>query len=114
MDNVKLFRQSGRRNLPKSELRTRSVNVRLNDEEMSILDAARGKIRRAEALRIGFFTKLPAPIPEINSEVRAELGKLLGNVTTLATAMRGGDFVELEKIKAEIVAVRSILAGIAK
>lgn len=96
------FKQSGRRDLPESERRKHSVNVRFNDQELADLDAVRGSSRRAETLRLLAFSHFPAPIPLINSELRTELGKALGNLSTAAVGMRAGEYREISQLVIEL------------
>lgn len=103
-----LFKQSGRRDLPESERRKHSVNVRFNTQELSDLDAVRGKSRRAEALRLLAFSHFPAPIPPVNADLRADLGRALGNLSTASTAMRAGEYIEVRDL---VLQLRSKLGG---
>lgn len=111
MDKSKLFKQSGRKDLPESERRKHSVNVRLNDQELSDLDAIRGSSRKAEALRLLAFSHFPAPVPVINSDLRADLGRALGNLSTAAVGMRAGEYKELSDLVIELR--EKLLRGVA-
>jgi len=104
INGVELRKKSGRKDLPESERRIHSVNVRLNDAELAELDKARSRFQRAEALRMLALTSLPSPIntPTVNSELAANIGRTFGNLATLATAIRSGEFVELAIIKKEL------------
>jgi hypothetical protein len=53
--------------------------------------------------------KIPTQIPQINVTCHTNLGRSLGNLSTIATAMRAGGFVELPEILAEIKTLRSLL-----
>lgn len=97
-----LFKQSGRKDLPEIERRKHSVNVRFNTQELSDLDQVRGNSRRAEALRLLAFSHFPAPIPVINSELRSDLGRCLGNLSTAAVAMRDGEYREITQLVIEL------------
>ena len=88
MIDVELSKQSGRRDLPGSELRTHCVSVRLNDQELKRLDDARGRFQRGESLRMVTLNELPKPVPQINEQVVFELSKSLGNLATVAGFLR--------------------------
>lgn len=103
------FKQSGRKDLPDSERRKWSVNVRFNDKELADLDAIRGSSSRAEALRLLGFNHFPPQIPTINSDVRKDLGRALGNLATAATGMRDGEYVELRGL---VIELREKLGGV--
>ncbi|GAB5604157.1 hypothetical protein TK5_02360 [Sideroxyarcus sp. TK5] len=104
-------RHSGRRDLPPEERREHCVSVRLNPRELDDLDSIRGRHTRGEAVRLALFDKLPAPIPAVNADLRANLGRALGNLSTVAVAMRAGAYIESDEIKKMISDLRSALAG---
>ena len=75
------LRRSGRgksniERLPCNEIRTHCVSVRLNEEELIILDSKRGQYKKGEWLRMASLNKLPPVLPEINREAWIKLGSL--------------------------------------
>lgn len=54
--------------LPPDEIRSHCVSVRLNEEELTILDSKRGQYKKGEWLRMSSLDKLPPVLPEINRE----------------------------------------------
>ncbi|MCT7056861.1 ATP-binding protein, partial [Salmonella enterica] len=50
--------------------------VRLNEEELTILDSKRGQYKKGEWLRMSYLDKLPPVLPEINREAWIKLGSL--------------------------------------
>ena len=62
--------------LPDNEIRSHCVSVRLNEEELIILDSKRGQYKKGEWLRIASLNKLPPVLPEINREAWVKLGNL--------------------------------------
>ncbi|MEX5391409.1 ATP-binding protein [Enterobacter cloacae] len=62
--------------LPDNEIRSHCISVRLNEEELIILDSKRGQYKKGEWLRIASLNKLPPVLPEINREAWAKLGNL--------------------------------------
>ncbi|MBN3055173.1 hypothetical protein [Pectobacterium brasiliense] len=57
-------------------LRCHCVSVRLNNEELSLLNESRGRYRKGEWLRMAFLHNLPAIIPAINIEAWKNLGEI--------------------------------------
>lgn len=101
-----------RRNREPSELRSHCVSCRMNDSEIAQLDARRGKYARGEYLRLALNSALPPPAPpEINREAWVTLAKAAGNLATMATAMRGGEYVPLDEITTAIADFRRELIG---
>ncbi|HHZ6422275.1 TPA: ATP-binding protein [Escherichia coli] len=62
--------------LPDNEIRSHCISVRLNEEELIILDSKRGQYKKGEWLRIASLNKLPPVLPEINREAWVKLGNL--------------------------------------
>ena len=62
--------------LPPDEIRSHCVSVRLNEEELTILDSKRGQYKKGEWLRMASLNKLPPVLPEINREAWIKLGSL--------------------------------------
>ncbi|MCL6327835.1 hypothetical protein EXT52_21905 [Pectobacterium polaris] len=68
-------------------LRSHCVSVRLNDEELSLLNEKRGRHRKGEWLRMAFLHNLPPVIPPINleawktlSEISQKLNRLVAHL----------------------------------
>jgi len=97
------------------ELRSVCVACRLTESEADALDAGRPDgMSRGEWLRHRALSRqLPRPIPEINRQAWRDLARAAGNLATVATAMRGGDYVEVADIKRVLADVRNGLIGIA-
>ncbi|AFI89750.1 MULTISPECIES: hypothetical protein [Pectobacterium] len=57
-------------------LRCHCVSVRLNNEELSLLNERRGNHRKGEWLRMAFLHNLPSVIPSINLEAWKTLGEI--------------------------------------
>ncbi|EKC7001214.1 ATP-binding protein [Cronobacter sakazakii] len=62
--------------LPDNEIRSHCISVRLNEEELIILDSKRGQYKKGEWLRIASLNKLPPVLPVINREAWVKLGNL--------------------------------------
>lgn len=94
--------------------RSHCVSVRVNDAELEKLDRQRERVgmQRGEFLRAAALHKLPPTIPEINREAWRDLGRSLGNLSTVATAMRGGEYALLEDVEQCIKDLRLKLLGV--
>ncbi|MBA0208568.1 hypothetical protein [Pectobacterium brasiliense] len=57
-------------------LRSHCVSVRLNNEELSLLNERRGRHRKGEWLRMAFLHNLPSVIPPVNLEAWKTLGEV--------------------------------------
>ncbi|EJH8728586.1 ATP-binding protein [Cronobacter malonaticus] len=62
--------------LPENEIRHHCISVRLNEEELIILDSKRGQYKKGEWIRMASLNKLPPVLPEINREAWIKLGSL--------------------------------------
>ena len=71
----------------RNQLRSYCVSVRLNNEELTLLNEKRGRHRKGEWLRLSLLNKFPAVIPAINieawkslSEISQKLNKLVAHL----------------------------------
>ena len=64
------------RNTFNNILRSHCVSVRLNDEELQLLNQKRGRHRKGEWLRMAFLHNLPSVIPPVNLEAWKTLGEV--------------------------------------
>jgi len=99
---------------PAAELRTVCVACRLTPAEAAALDAGRPDgMSRGEWLRTrALARRLPAAIPAINREAWRDLARVAGNLAAIGTAMRGGDYREIEEIREAVAALRKALIGV--
>lgn len=81
------------------DLRGHSVNSRYTTVELAELDRLRGPVPRGVYQRRAVLGTIPHVIPPINIEAWRELARVAGNLATLATAMRNGDYIEIDEIK---------------
>lgn len=70
-----------------NQLRSHCVSVRLNNEELTLLNEKRGRHRKGEWLRLSLLNKLPAVVPAINieawkslSDISQKLNKLVAHL----------------------------------
>ena len=85
------------------------VSVRLHSDEVAILDSRRQRNQRGSYMRAILLDKTPPVIPAINQQLHKDLGRGLGNLATLATSMRAGQYVELPEVLQAVRDLRLIL-----
>lgn len=83
MDNI--FNRISRVNISKNLLRTYCVSVRLNKDELQLLNARRGEKSKGEWLRMASLQKLPPVIPEINTEAWKAISDISQKLNRIAT-----------------------------
>lgn len=104
-------------NLSQNQLRSHCVSVRLNNEELMLLNEKRGRHRKGEWLRLACLDKLPIIVPPINIEVWKSLSdisqKLNNLICHLDTKSSGGELTKTEifAIKRQISELRSCLTA---
>ncbi|WP_233963752.1 hypothetical protein [Pectobacterium versatile] len=76
-------------NFLNSDLRNHCISVRLNKNELHVLNTKRGKLSKAEWLRVASLQKIPPIIPAINlnawkalSEISQKLNRIAIHVDT--------------------------------
>jgi hypothetical protein len=81
-------------------LRTHCISVRLNHQELQLLNARRGEKSKGEWLRLTFLNKLPVAIPAVNMEAWKSLAdmsqKLNRLVLHLDTKSKGSSLTQTE------------------
>lgn len=98
-------------------LRIHCVSVRLNKEELELLNASRGDKRKGEWLRMASLQKLPPAIPAINLEVWQSLSdisqKLNRLIIHLDTKSSNSELTKTEifAVKKQIKELRSCLTA---
>ena len=112
-------RKRGRTPLEQSNKRNHCVSVRLNDEELKLINTKRGNMKKGEWLRCAALDKLPTVIPEPNIKKWQDLGKLMGNINQIAHKLNTNkqDVLilserEIKDIKLQIKYLRSLLIGV--
>lgn len=83
MDNI--FNRISRINISENLLRTYCVSVRLNKDELQLLNARRGEKSKGEWLRMASLKKLPPVIPEINTEAWKAISDISQKLNRIAT-----------------------------
>ena len=102
-------------NLPENEIRHHCISVRLNEEELIILDSKRGQYKKGEWLRMASLNKLPLVLPEINKSAWVELGRLSQDLNRLLTYLDGKSpdsdptLTEMHVIKRQVQTLRTLL-----
>ena len=77
----------GPKPLPSVDLRTHSVNARLNSAELAQLDMQRGEFQRGEYFRVAALHRLPPVIPQVNLDAWRDLGRLAGTLRQYLSAV---------------------------
>ncbi|KHN49229.1 hypothetical protein [Pectobacterium fontis] len=96
-------------------LRSNCVSVRLNNEELSLLNERRGIHRKGEWLRMAFLHNLPPVIPPINLEAWKTLGEISQKLNRLVAHLdsKSNDSslsqTELFAVKRQIAELRTNL-----
>lgn len=101
----------GRKRMEADERRGIVVKSRVNSRELSALDARRGKMSRGAYLRAAALDRAPRPIPQINICAWRDLGRALGNLASISTAMRSGEYIELSACRNAVVDLRNAILG---
>lgn len=113
MDNKNKTNLSGRSargkfhtdKLPQHEIRTHCISVRLNEEELNILNNKRGEYKKGEWLRMASLNTLPPVLPEINRAAWVELGRLAQDLNHLLKLLDNKS-PDSELTRTELFAVR--------
>ena len=95
-----------------SEYRFYNLKVRLNFEELEILDIIKGMYSRAEAVRFLIMSDIPATVPAINQTAWLELSKAAGNLNQIAYRLNSGDAPEIAEIRHSLEVFRAGLLGV--
>lgn len=93
---------------PKSELRTKRVEVYFTDDEYSDLINIAGKMKISNLIHYA-ITKpesLPKPMPEINAQAWEEIGRIGNNLNQIARHLNSGEQVQIEQIRSELNQLR--------
>ncbi|EOC1487785.1 hypothetical protein ACI1AK_004147 [Cronobacter sakazakii] len=103
--------------LSHNQLRSHYVSVRLNDEELTLLNERRGRHRKGEWLRLSLLNKLPAVVPAINIEAWKILGEISQKLNKLVAHLdnksQGSSLTQTElfAVKRQISELRINLVG---
>ncbi|EAN4498627.1 hypothetical protein EG907_23150, partial [Salmonella enterica] len=87
------------------QLRSHCVSVRLNDEELTLLNEKRGRHRKGEWLRLSSLNKLPAVVPAINFEAWKTLGEISQKLNKLVAHLDSKSY-ESPLTQTELFAVK--------
>ena len=116
--SVNEYRKKRQGRMPVDDPRTHCVSVRLNDEELLLLNQQRGKMMKGEYLRCAAFDKLPVQIPEANRNMWIELSRSAANLNKIARSLIeinnkniNISEYEIDLIKSELQNFRNNLVG---
>ncbi|MBE4990206.1 hypothetical protein INF61_22660 [Enterobacter cloacae complex sp. P18RS] len=88
-----------------NQLRSHCVSVRLNNEELTLLNEKRGRHRKGEWLRLSLLNKLPAVVPAINFEAWKTLGEISQKLNKLVAHLDSKSY-ESPLTQTELFAVK--------
>jgi hypothetical protein len=106
--------------VPKSaeERRWHSVSCRLTDDELALVDARRGKVRRGEWLRLAALSKPPRIVPEVNRAAWVDLARSASNLNQLTHAINSGSISSsgelssvIDDLRHDLDALRLLMIG---
>lgn len=100
-----------KRRMKDKEKRRHTVSVRLNDREMELLNAMRGKLPKGEALRAILINSLPQIVPESNLQAADELRRIGLNINQIARYAHQGIAPEIEQTRALLLELRIKMLG---
>lgn len=99
-------------------MRSRRVEIRLNDREFEELNSRRGALRLRTFVRVASLGNPPARIPEINRTALAELQRIGGNLNQIArhlnTTGASAEASDLNSLREQVSQLRATLAGATK
>lgn len=101
----------GHPKLDKTDRREITVSVRINDEELALLERKRGMLKKGEWLRMAAIDVLPPTVPEINRQAWVELARAHSNINQIAAKLNRGELMDVVFINAELAEFRKKLIG---
>lgn len=113
----KTFKYINKSKLSENLLRTHCVSVRLNNDELQLLNTKRGETSKGEWLRLASLDKFPPVVPPINveawkslSEISQKLNTLIGHLENKSS---GGELTKTEifAVKRQISELRFCLTS---
>jgi hypothetical protein len=114
--NIDRRKRRGRNHVP--DPRTHCVSVRLNTQELLLLNNRRGALDKGEFLRCSGLDRLPASVPEPNIDRWRVLANAGNNLNQVARQLnRSGllsedDAAELDEIRNALIEFRAALLGV--
>lgn len=89
-----------------SDRRWHSVSCRLTDDELALVDARRGKVRRGEWLRLAALSKPPRIVPELNRAAWVDLSRTASNLNQITHAINSGSIASSGDLSSVIADLR--------
>ena len=99
-------------NIPETEYRFYNLKVRLNSEELEILDVIKGRHSRSVAVRFLIMGDMPPAVPSLNEIAWAELSKSASNLNQIARHLNAGGGMDFQEIRRELESFRLKLIGV--
>lgn len=98
-------------NIDEEEFRHHVLKVRLNSEELKILDLIKGRHSRAVAVRFLVMSEIPAKVPALNQQAWRDLSKSASNLNQISHKLNIGELPEIAEIRRELEIFREGLLG---
>ena len=114
MTKLNLNRKS-RRGHPKLDdvdLRDKCISVRLNKEELNMLNSRRGTLKQGEFLRMAAIDQLPKIVPQLNKEAWIELSRAASNLNQIAHKLNMDEYVDAGEIRKVFADFRQKIIGL--
>ena len=114
MTKLNLNRKSrrGHPKLDNDDVRDKCISVRLNKEELIMLNSRRGNLKQGEFLRMAAIDQLPKIVPELNKEAWVELSRVASNLNQIAHKLNMGEYVDAVEIRLIFAQFREKIIGI--
>ena len=114
MTKLNLNRKS-RRGHPKlddDDVRDKCISVRLNKEELDMLNSRRGALKQGEFLRMAAIDQLPKIVPQLNKEAWVELSRVASNLNQIAHKLNMNECVDAGEIRQVFADFRQKIIGL--
>ena len=114
MTKLNLNRKS-RRGHPKlddDDVRDKCISVRLNKEELDMLNSRRGALKQGEFLRMAAIDQLPKIVPQLNKEACVELSRVASNLNQIAHKLNMNECVDAGEIRQVFADFRQKIIGL--
>lgn len=98
--------------LPPAEKRMHCISVRVNDDELALIERRRGQMQSGAWLRSAALDAAPTMIPEINKSAWSELANAAANLNQIARKLNRGNDLGIDLIASELAEFRLKLLGV--
>lgn len=117
MAEINIDRKKRRGRIALADPRTHCVSVRLNNDELAILNVKRGDMDKGEWMRCAALDKLPVVVPEPNKKKWQALARASSNLNQIAKLLNEAGKVsdnKFEPVRVILNDFRRALIGASK